>query len=446
MAESQPTGGPPTAALVERALAGDLEAFTKLVRDHQDPAYATALLMLRDRGRAQDAVQDAFLVAFANLGTLRSPQAFGAWLRQIVRHQARRILRRQPLEASLDEATASSASDPADTAERRDMLRRILRAIDELPEGEREATILFYLKDQSQKTVASLLHLPLTTVNNRLHAARARLKGELLPIMERTLAQSALPADFADAVGQIVRVAGGTANGVSAALARLGARPSGTEPLETGIKVIDLLCPMTQGGSVGLFGDPRVGKLVLVEEITHNIGKRRGQPIIFTFVKAPDEVDVYAELLADAGPLPTVVIAAEEASEVALQAATPFLDVAVFMSRHLVEDGIYPAINPSQSWSRLLDPAFVGSEHWEVAQGVLQALHDIEDSGSRVARARRIRNFLSEPFFVAEAYTYRPGAYVPRRETIAAFAELLAGSYDHLPEASFLMRGRLPAP
>jgi len=445
MAESQPTGGPPTAALVERALAGDLEAFTKLVRDHQDPAYATALLMLRDRGRAQDAVQDAFLVAFANLGTLRSPQAFGAWLRQIVRHQARRIVRRQPLEASLDEATASSASDPADTAERRDMLRRILRAIDELPEGEREATILFYLKDQSQKTVASLLHLPLTTVNNRLHAARARLKGELLPIMERTLAQSALPADFADAVGQIVPVAGGTANGVSAALARLGARPSGTEPLETGIKVIDLLCPMTQGGSVGLFGDPRVGKLVLVEEITHNIGKRRGQPIIFTFVKAPDEIDAYTTLLADAGPLPTVVIAADEASEGALQAARPFLDVAVFMSRHLVEDGIYPAVNPRKSWSRLLDPAFVGSDHWEVAQGVWKALGDIDESGSVGGRARRIRNFLSQPFFVAEAYTNRPGAYVRRGETIAAFAALLAGSYDHLPEAAFLMCGSLPA-
>src|SRR5207248_563268 len=163
----------------------------QLVREHQDPAYAIALLMLRDRDRAQDAVQDAFLVAFANLGTLRAPQAFGAWLRQIVRHQACRIMRRQPLEAALDQATPSS------------------------------------------------------------------------------------PADFADAVGQIVRVAGATANGVSAALARLGARPSGTEPLETGIKVIDLLCPMTQGGSVGLFGDPRVGKLVLVEEITHNIGQRR---------------------------------------------------------------------------------------------------------------------------------------------------------------------------
>jgi RNA polymerase sigma factor (sigma-70 family) len=444
MRASRLTGGSPTAALVEGALAGNVEAFAELVRGHQDQAYATALLMLRDRGRAQDAVQDAFLVAFANLGTLRFPHAFGAWLRQIVRHQASRILRRQPFEVALDHATPSFTYDPAHTAERRDELRRILRAIDELPEGEREATILFYLKDQSQKAVASVLQVPVTTVNNRLHAARARLKGELLPVMERTLAQSALPADFADAVGRIVRIAGSPADGVAVALERFGARQSGTEPLETGIKVIDLLCPMTPGGSVGLFGDSRVGKLVLVEELSHNIGKRLGQPAIFTFVKAPDEVYTYTKLLAKAGPLPTVVIAADEASRAALQAARPFLDVAIFMSRHLVEDGIYPAVNPLQSWSRLLDPAFVGNDHWKVAQGVLNALGDIDDPGSAGGHARRIRNFLSQPFFVAEAYTNRPGAYVPREETIAAFAALLTGSYDYLPEAAFFMCGSLP--
>lgn len=446
MPDARLTRGPSTTQLVERARAGDVEAFTELVREHQDRAYATALTMLGDRGRAQDAVQDAFLVAFGSLPTLRSPEAFSAWLRQIVRRQASRILRRQPLELALPQAAPSGAPDPADTAEQRDELRRIVRAIDELPEGEREATILFYLKDQSQKTVACLLHLPITTVNNRLHAARARLKGELLPVMGRILAQHRLPADFADAIGRIVRVAGSVADGVPAALARLGARPSGTEPLETGIKVIDLLCPITQGGSLGLFGDPRVGKLVLVEELAHNLGKGGGQPVIFTFVKAPDEVDVYTKLLADAGPLPTVVIAAEEASEGALEAARPFLDAAVFMSRQLVEEGIYPGVDASQSWSRLLDPAFVGNDHWKVAQGVLRALAQVDDPGTTGARARRIRNFLSQPFFVAEAYTNRPGAFVPRQETIVAFAALLSGSYDHLPEDAFLMCGRLPPP
>jgi hypothetical protein len=334
--------------------------------------------------------------------------------------------------------------DPADTAERRDELRRILRAIDELPEGEREVTILFYVKDQSQKTVASLLHLPITTVNNRLYAARARLKGELLPVMERILLQHTLPAEFADAVGRIVRVAGPVADGLPATLARLGARPSGTEPLETGIKVVDLLCPVADGGSLGLFGDPRVGKLVLVDELAHNIGNCGSQPVTFTFVKAPDEVDVYTKLLADAGPVPTVVIAAEEASEGALAAARPFLDATVFMSRRLVDEGIYPAVDARQSWSRLLDPAFVGADHWEVAQAVLKALGQVDDPGADGDRARRIQNFLSQPFFVAEAYTKRSGVFVPRQETIAAFAALLRGGYDHLPEDAFLMRGTLP--
>lgn len=437
------TNAASTTRLVERARVGDVNAFTELVREHQDRAYATALMMLGDRGRAQDAVQDAFLVAYKNLGTLRSSRAFGAWLRQIVRHQASRILRRQPFEAVLEQARPSSAPDPSDAAEQRDGLRRILRAIDELPEGEREATILYYLKDHSQKTVASLLQLPVTTVNNRLHAARARLKGELLPLMEGVLAGNALPADFADAVGRIVRVAGTVADGVPGALVRLGARPSGTEPLETGIKVIDLLCPIADGGSLGLFGDPRVGKLVLVEELTHNLGKEGAQPVIFTFVKAPDEVDAYAKLLADAGPLPTVVIAAEEASERALAAAHPFLDATVFMSRHLVEEGIYPAVDPRRSSSRLLDPAFVGADHLKVARSVLEALNHVDGPGADGGRARRIRNFLSQPFFVAEAYTKRPGAFVPRQETIAGFAALLSGSYDHLPEEAFLMCGTL---
>jgi len=446
MPDARLTRGLSTTQLVERARAGDVEAFTELVREHQDRAYATALTMLSDRGRAQDAVQDGFLVAFGSLRTLRSPDAFNTWLRQIVRRQASRILRRQPFEVALPQTMPSSASDPADMAERRDGLRRILRAIDELPEGEREATILFYLKDQSQKTVASLLHLPVTTVNNRLHAARARLKGELLPVMERVLAQHTLSADFADAVGRIVRVAGSVADGLPAALARLGARPSGTEPLETGIKVIDLLCPIADGGSLGLFGHPRVGKLVLVDEIAHNLGRTGSQPVTFTFVKAPDEVDVYTKLLADAGPFPTVVIAAEEASEGALKAASPFLDAAVFMSRQLVDDGIYPAVDARQSWSRLLDPAFVDARHCEVAQGVSKALGQVDDPGAMGARARRIRNFLSQPFFVAEAYTKRPGVFVRRQETITAFAALLSGRYDHLPEEAFLMCGRLPPP
>ncbi len=165
--------------------------------------------------------------------------------------------------------------------------------------------------------------------------------------------------------------------------------------------------------------------------------------MIFTFVKAPDEVEVYTKLVADAGPLPTVVIAADEASEGAIVAARPFLDATVFMARQLVEAGVYPAVDPGRSWSRLLDPAFVGTDHWEVAQGVLEAIGQVDAAGAIGARARRIRNFLSQPVFVAEAYTKRPGAFVPRLETIAAFRALLSGAYDRFPEEAFLVRGIL---
>src|SRR5438093_553079 len=443
MARSGSTAESSSALLVERAQKGDVEAFTELVRRHQDRAYAVALTMLGDPGYAQDAVQDAFVTAFGNLGSLRAPPAFGKWLSQIVRHQASRILRRRRFESVLTPSAPSRAQDPADATARRDDLRRILRAIDELPEGDREVTILFYLKDLSQKTVASLLGLPVTTVNNRLHSARAKLKGELLPLMQTVLSSHSLPADFADAVGRIVRVEGAIADGVTRALGRLGAQASGTEPLETGIKVVDLLCPIADGGTVGLFGDPRVGKLVLVEELTHNLRGRPRHPAVFTFIKAPEEVGVYTELLAEVGPLRTAVLAAEGATESALAAARPFLDAAVFMTRPLVEAGIYPAVDPQLSWSRLLDPAFVGGDHCGVARDVLAAVRQVDAPGRVGARARRIRNFLSQPFFCAEAYTRRPGTFVPRAQLITGFKALLAGSYEHLPEEAFLMCGTL---
>jgi F-type H+-transporting ATPase subunit beta len=113
------------------------------------------------------------------------------------------------------------------------------------------------------------------------------------------------------------------------------------------------------------------------------------------------------------------------------------------MSHQLVLNGIYPAVDPRRSWSRLLDRAFVGAEHWEVAQGVLQILRHVDAAGEVSARARRIRNFLSQPFFVAETYTKKPGAFVPLTETVAAFRALLSGAYDQFPEEAFLMRGSL---
>jgi RNA polymerase sigma factor (sigma-70 family) len=432
-----------TTQLVADACSGSADAFTELVRRNQDWAYAAALSVLGDPARAQDAVQDAFLAAFGNLHSLRAPEAFGIWLRQIVRYQASRILRSQPRDVPFAAQAPALSPDPAEVALQREDLRFLMRAINALPEGERDAIVLFYLKDHSQKKVATLLQLPVSTVNNRLHAARARLRGELLPMMETILARHRLPTDFAERLGQIVRAEGAVQDAVPRILSRLGAQRTGAEPVETGIKVIDLLCPIGDGGAIGLFGDPRVGKLVLVEELIHNLGRERRHPVIFTFVKAPEEVEVFSKLLADAGPIPTVVIAAEEASERAVLAAQPFVGASVFMSRQLAEGGIYPAVDVRRSSSRLLDPAFIGADHFEVAQRVLAALAHVDAPNALGARARRIRNFLSQPFFVAEPYTKRPGTFVPLRETLGGFKGLLSGAYDKFPEEAFLMRGSL---
>ncbi|NLC38736.1 MAG: F0F1 ATP synthase subunit beta, partial [Clostridia bacterium] len=135
------------------------------------------------------------------------------------------------------------------------------------------------------------------------------------------------------------------------------------------------------------------------------------------------------------------------------------LDATTVLSRQIAELGIYPAVDPLDSTSRILDPRVVGEEHYQVARGVQQVLQrykelqDIiailgmdelsEEDKIIVARARKIQRFLSQPFFVAEAFTGTPGKYVPLAETIRGFKEILEGKHDHLPEQAFLMVGTI---
>ena len=141
--------------------------------------------------------------------------------------------------------------------------------------------------------------------------------------------------------------------------------------------------------------------------------------------------------------------------------ATTFghLDSTVVLSRPLTERGIYPAVDPLDSTSTILDPLIVGEEHYQVARGVqkvLQRYKDLQDiiailgieelpeeDKRIVARARKIERFLSQPFFVAETFTGRPGQYVPLKETIKSFKALLAGEYDDVPEQNFYMQGTI---
>ena len=325
------------------------------------------------------------------------------------------------------------------------------------------------------------------------------------------------------------------------------------EILETGIKVIDLLCPYVRGGKIGLFGGAGVGKTVLMQELIHNIAKEHGgksvvagvgertregndmyhemkesgvlkntvlvygqmnespgarmrvalsaltmaeyfrdvekQDLllfidnIFRFTQAGSEVSAllgrmpsavgYQPTLAtEMGQLQERITSTSNGSITSVQAiyvpaddltdpapATAFthLDAKTVLDRGIAALGIYPAVDPLESSSRILDPLVVGEEHYEVARGVqelLQRYKELQDiiailgmdelseqDKVTVNRARRVRNFLSQPFSVAEQFSGLEGKYVPVSETIRSFKEILAGKYDDLPEQAFMMVG-----
>jgi len=327
------------------------------------------------------------------------------------------------------------------------------------------------------------------------------------------------------------------------------------EILETGIKVIDLICPVLKGGKVGLFGGAGVGKTVVIQELIHNIASNHGgysvfagvgertregndlyhemndsgvldkvamvfgqmnEPPgarlrvalsgltmaehfrdqegkdvlffidnIFRFTQAGSEVSAllgripsavgYQPTLAtEMGNLQERITSTDKGSVTSVQAvyvpaddltdpapATTFshLDSTVVLNRSLSELGIYPAVDPLDSSSTILDPNIVGKEHYEVArevQRVLQKYKDLQDiiailgmeelsdsDKELVYRARKIQKFLSQPNFVAEQFTGRKGEYVPLAETIRSFKEILEGKHDDKPENDFYMRGAL---
>lgn len=322
---------------------------------------------------------------------------------------------------------------------------------------------------------------------------------------------------------------------------------------ETGIKVIDLICPFLAGGKVGLFGGAGVGKTVLIQELIRNIAQEHGgfsvfagvgertregndlynemvdsgvldktslvfgqmneppgarQRValsglamaeyfrdeegkdvlffvdnIFRFTQAGSEVSAllgripsavgYQPTLAeDMGKLQERVTSTKKGSITSVQAvyvpaddltdpapATTFahLDSTVVLSRAISEIGIYPAVDPLDSNSTIMDPKIVGEDHYQVArevQRVLQKYKDLQDiiailgmeelsdeDKIIVNRARKIQQFLSQPFFVAEQFTGASGKYVPLKETIRGFKEILEGKHDDKPEAEFYMKG-----
>lgn len=328
-----------------------------------------------------------------------------------------------------------------------------------------------------------------------------------------------------------------------------------TEILETGIKVVDLICPFLKGGKVGLFGGAGVGKTVVIQELIHNIASEHGGYSIFAGVgertregndlykemedsgvldktalvfgqmneppgararvalsalamaeyfrdeegrdlllfidnifrftqagsevsallgRMPSAVGYQPTLATEMGNLQERITSTNKGSITSIQAvyvpaddltdpapATTFthLDSTVSLSRPLSELGIYPAVDPLDSTSTILDPNIVGEEHYGVAravQKVLQKYKDLQDiiailgmdelsddDKLTVSRARKIQKFLSQPFFVAEQFTGAPGIYVPVKNTIKSFKEILEGKYDYISEQHFYMKGAI---
>ena len=328
-----------------------------------------------------------------------------------------------------------------------------------------------------------------------------------------------------------------------------------TEMLETGIKVVDLLCPYQKGGKIGLFGGAGVGKTVLIQELIRNIATEHGGYSVFTgvgertregndlyyemkesgviekttmvfgqmneppgarmrvgltgltmaeyfrdkggkdvllfidnifrFTQAGSEVSAllgrmpsavgYQPTLAnDVGELQERIASTKDGSVTSVQAvyvpaddltdpapATTFahLDATTVLSRKIVEQGIYPAVDPLESSSRILEADVVGEEHYNVArrvQEILQKYRELQDiiailgmeelsdeDKLTVYRARKVQRFLSQPFFVAENFTGTPGRFVPVKETIEGFKAILDGEMDDYPEAAFFNVGNI---
>lgn len=328
-----------------------------------------------------------------------------------------------------------------------------------------------------------------------------------------------------------------------------------TEILETGIKVVDLICPYAKGGKIGLFGGAGVGKTVLIMELIHNVATAHGGLSVFTGVgertregndlynemkesgvidktalvygqmneppgarmrvglsgltmaeyfrdvknqdvllfidnifrftqagsevsallgRMPSAVGYQPTLATEMGALQERITSTRKGSITSVQAvyvpaddltdpapATTFahLDATTVLSRSIVELGIYPAVDPLESTSRILDPRIVGEEHYKTARGVQEILQkykelqDIiailgmdelsEDDKLVVSRARKVQRFLSQPFFVATQFTGLDGRYVPLSETIRGFREILEGKHDDVPESYFLNAGSI---
>ena len=525
--------------LVGRAIEGDKLAFVDLTRRFQLFAFGSALAHVGDFQKAEDIVQEAFVAAWLALPTLAEPAAFPGWLRGIVRHQAFRVLRGNHTHTVLLTEAEELPSDeqPADyILEQRRQAAAALAAISELPDALREPATLFFIHECSHQDIATFLGLSVTTVNNRLHAARSRLKRRIVKMVSTTLNAGTFPDDFANRIGRLIeargdmvealfdpgcvpdlmteltvsdeahkqgvtvqvmqRPGGGVVRGIAAspieALARgatvLNERRRSIAPLnrtqldrllplltratneivETGIKVIDVMCPIRSGGSVALAGETGAGTTVVMEEIVRRISNS-GYPVtLFVLFPPPSDLwppsldpnySIAAELKKEGysegtvGSVQTFFVGGKNGPWTAeeLESFAP-VDTLIHLSRQMILRKNYPGVDVMTTRSRLLDDALIGQEEVAIAQSARDAIgsrrlaeEDPTVSADPIAleRAKKVQAFFSQPFFVAEPYTKRPGSHVSRADALRGCREILEGKHDDLPAAAFYFTGSI---
>jgi len=213
-------------------------------------------------------------------------------------------------------------------------------------------------------------------------------------------------------------------------------RPAPVGPskvLETGIKVIDVLMPVVRGGRVAILGGERVGTTVVMEELVRRLATAQLSVFIFCPVAGAENVREVREkegYTFGMGGVETVFFMADG------HASRDAFDTVIVLSPEVAAMKIYPAIDPLTSSSRWLDPAVVGEAHVEVAARVRRCLEEGE-----TPRARKLRRFFAQPFFIAEPYTKRPGSFVRRADALAACAAIVDGAHDDVPEDAFYFTG-----
>jgi len=532
--------------LVQAASKGDVNAFVVLTRRFQHLAFGSALALVHDFQLSEDVVQDAFVAAWSALPRLSDPAAFPGWLRSIARHYAFRMLRRRQLDfVPLTEAAEVASEEPAPdrVLALRDQYAIALRALAGLSPDLREPAMLFYVHDCSHQDVAAFLNLPVTTVNNRLHAARTQLKQRMLAMVESALPSQSLSDDFATRIGRLVathgslvdaqfdlaslpdlltellvsdeaskravtvqvvqRPGGGMVRGIattpldglpggasvlssgrqaSTPLYQIGfehvaplhasPRKSGCDKpqfIETGIKVIDVMCPLVAGGTVVIAGEPGAGQTVLMEELVRRLSG--GSAPVSLFLLMPPSSPQWPASMKDGftlagalkdegysegtvGAVQTFFLRGQEEPWAEQQlSAFEAADVVIHLSSEVSKVRLYPAVDPRTCRSRLLEKNCVSAEHAEAARSVRSALAVLpwdNRCGSQctadpvvVDRAWKLMSYFTQPFFASERYTQRPGSHISLAEALRGCLEIMQGQHDDLPVQAFYFGGSI---